>query len=73
MNRRDAYCYGYQYGRRLAADTSRDHERTLKIELKLIGNGRHRASVLGELRGYRDAISVEGHRVAPDDRWGIQR
>lgn len=59
MTRHDAYWLGYRHGRRLHEHGPHltDHERNLRLELRLIGttNRTHRAFALGELRGYRQA------------------
>lgn len=55
----ETYWLGYRHGKRVYeyAHTLADHEDALKLEVHLIGtsNKLHRAFVLGELRGYRQA------------------
>jgi hypothetical protein len=66
--RRDMYGLGYRHGRRLAEhQPNENHERALRLGVKLAGNTKHRAWALGELRGYRQAAGLPeplyGHRL----------
>lgn len=66
--RHDLYWLGYRHGRRLMEhEPNTDHERTLKLDLLLQGNGPGRPFALGELRGYRQAAGLPeplmGHKV----------
>lgn len=56
MTTHEMYWAGYRHGRRLAEhDPLVNHEPALRLEIQMVGGGRFRAWLLGELRGYRQA------------------